>query len=44
MLIDRCYENKTGLIKEEASQHFDFKVFKRPVWKHDYAPEITEMV
>ena len=34
MLIDRCLENKTDLIKEEASQRFDFKVFRRLVWKH----------
>ena len=34
MIIDRYSKKKTGLIKREASQHFDFKVFRRLVWKH----------
>ena len=34
MLIDRHSQNKTVLIKEEASQRFAFKVFRRLVWKH----------
>ena len=35
ILIDKSSEKKTGLIKREASQCFDFKVFRRLVnWKH----------
>ena len=34
MPIDRYSQNKTVLIKEEASQRFAFKVFRRLVWKH----------
>ena len=33
MLID-VLKRRPGLINREASQHFDFKVFRRLVWKH----------